>query len=34
MQGGMGRMATPFGAAGSQGAFGGGFGGTGLYGKK
>lgn len=34
MQGGMGRTATPFGAAGSQGAFGGGFGGAGLYGKK
>jgi len=34
MQGGMGRMATPFGSAGSQGAFGGGFGGAGLYGKK
>lgn len=34
MQGGMGRTATPFGASGSTGAFGGGFGGAGLYGKK
>lgn len=34
MQGGIGRMATPFGSAGSTGAFGGGFGGAGLYGKK